>query len=49
MKESYDDKSILYAISSPKYGAKGLLVNGYGISADDISEELIAKLKIAHV
>ena len=44
-----DDESILYAISSPKYGVKGLLVNGYCISADDISEELIAKLKMAHV
>ena len=44
-----DDESILYALSSPKYGVKGLLVNGYGISSDDVSEELIAKLKIAHV
>ena len=44
-----DDESILYAISSSKYGVKGLLVNGYGISSDDVSEELIAKLKIAHV
>ena len=43
-----DDESILYAISSSKYGVKGLLVNGYGISSDDVSEELIAKLKIAH-
>ena len=42
-----DDESILYAISSPKYGVKGILVDGYGISSDDVSEELIAKLKIA--
>jgi len=44
-----DDESILYAISSPKYSMKGLLVNGYGVSSDDVSDELIAKLKIAHL
>ena len=44
-----DDESILYAISSSRYSVKGLLVNGYGISSDGVSEELIAKLKVAHV
>ncbi len=39
-----DDQSILYAISSPKFNVKGLLVNGYGISADEISDALISKL-----
>ncbi|MDB5241383.1 MAG: hypothetical protein JWP57_2008 [Spirosoma sp.] len=29
-----DDESILYALSSVKYKTKGLLVNGYGPSAD---------------
>ncbi|CAN5180054.1 hypothetical protein BH09DEP1_BH09DEP1_7360 [soil metagenome] len=40
-----DDQSILYAISSPKFGTKGLLVNGYGISSDEISNTLIERLK----
>lgn len=40
-----DDESILYAISSPKHNAKGLLVNGYGISAVTETDELIAKLR----
>lgn len=40
-----DDESILYAISSSKFNAKGLLVNGYGISSDNVSDVLIAKLK----
>ncbi|MEO6167519.1 MAG: phosphoribosylpyrophosphate synthetase [Chitinophagales bacterium] len=44
-----DDESILYAISSPKFGTKGLLVNGYGISSDEISNTLIQKLKTHHI
>jgi len=40
-----DDEAILYAISSPKYGVKGVLVNGYGISADDASNAIAAKLQ----
>ena len=40
-----DYQSILYAISSPKFGIKGLLVTGYGISADEASSKLIAKLQ----
>ncbi len=40
-----DDESILYAISSSKFNVKGLLVNGYGISSDNVSDVLIAKLK----
>lgn len=39
-----EDQSILYAISSTKFNVKGLLVNGYGISADTKVDELIAKL-----
>jgi quercetin dioxygenase-like cupin family protein len=39
-----DDQSILYAISSPKFNMKGLLVNGYGISSVEISDALISKL-----
>jgi hypothetical protein len=40
-----DDQSILYAISSSKYNAKGLLVNGYGISAVKETHALIEKLR----
>ena len=39
-----DDEAVLYAISSTKDGSKGTLVNGYGISADDASAELVKKL-----
>ena len=40
-----EDQSILYAISSQKFNVKGVLVNGYGISADEKSNALIAKLR----
>lgn len=40
-----DDQSILYAISSPKFGIMGTLVNGYGISSDEEASKLIEKLK----
>ena len=40
-----DDQSILYAISSSKYGIKGTLVNGYGISFDESTSKLVEKLK----
>ena len=40
-----DDSSVLYAISSPK-GLKGLLVDAYGVYAESISREMIAKLTI---
>lgn len=40
-----DDESILYAISSSKFDIKGLLVNGYGISSDNVSDAFILKLK----
>lgn len=39
-----EDQSVLYAISSEKHKIKGLLVNGYGIYADDTSAALAAKL-----
>ena len=41
-----DDQSILYAISSTKLGVKGVLVNGYGISADSETNDLVARLEI---
>ena len=40
-----DDQSILYAISSTINPAKGLLVNGYGISAEIVTNAMIAKLQ----
>jgi quercetin dioxygenase-like cupin family protein len=40
-----DDQSILYAISSPKFKVKGVLVNGYGISSNEESDVLISKLR----
>ena len=42
-----DDNSILYAISSKKYGLKGQLVNGYGIYSEEITDEMLEKLRIA--
>ena len=39
-----DDEAVLYAISSTKDSLKGTLVNGYGVSADAASDELIQKL-----
>ncbi|MEB2787086.1 phosphoribosylpyrophosphate synthetase [Algoriphagus persicinus] len=40
-----DDKSILYAISSTKSDIKGILVNGYGISSNRETDDLISRLK----
>ena len=39
------DEAILYAISVPKHNIKGILVNGYGISAEPIASEMVEKLK----
>jgi len=39
-----DDQCILYAISSVKSGVRGILVNGYGISAVDETNELVSRL-----
>jgi hypothetical protein len=40
-----DDNSIVYAISSID-GLKGVLVDAYGIYADNLNEEMVQKLKI---
>lgn len=40
-----DDQSVLYAISSPKYNIRGTIVNGYGVSADEATDLLVAKLR----
>lgn len=43
---SPDDSSILYAISSDSLNIKGLMINAYGIYADDITAEMVNKLDI---
>lgn len=39
------DQAILYAISSISGDLKGVLVNSYGVYADEMTEKLINKLK----
>ncbi len=41
------DEAVVYAIESTS-GMKGVLVNGYGISADPLSSEMAKKLSIHH-
>lgn len=41
------DEAIVYAIES-KHGQKGVLVNGFGISADGASDEMVEKLKVKY-
>ena len=41
------DEAVVYAIES-RHGQKGVLVNGYGPSADALSDEMVEKLKIRH-
>lgn len=41
------DEAIVFAIES-KHGEKGVLVNGFGIYSDSVSDELIQKLKVQH-
>ena len=40
------DESILYAISSPTFDVKGLLVNAYGPYSDPVSDKIMSKLTI---
>ncbi|HEV3251772.1 MAG TPA: phosphoribosylpyrophosphate synthetase, partial [Puia sp.] len=39
------DEAVVYAIES-KHGQKGVLVNGYGISADSLGVEMMQKLSM---
>ncbi|WEK38174.1 MAG: hypothetical protein P0Y53_11770 [Candidatus Pseudobacter hemicellulosilyticus] len=39
------DEAVVYAIESAS-GEKGLLVNGFGPSADPVSEEMVEKLQV---
>ncbi|MBD0350630.1 MAG: phosphoribosylpyrophosphate synthetase [Bacteroidota bacterium] len=40
------DAAILYAISSDRYGLKGVLVNAYGIYSEPVTDEMLKKLEI---
>lgn len=40
-----EDEAVVYAISSAKFGIRGTLVNGYGVSFDEGASKLIEKLK----
>jgi hypothetical protein len=42
------DEMVIYAISSDTKGIKGILVNAFGPYADQISDDLMAKLKQSH-
>ena len=39
------DEAVVYAIEG-KNGEKGILVSGYGISADEMSDEMVKKLRL---
>ncbi|MBZ0207051.1 MAG: phosphoribosylpyrophosphate synthetase [Flavobacteriales bacterium] len=39
------DGAIVYAISSEKYGIKGVMVNAYGVYADPLTDEMLEKLR----
>ncbi len=41
------DEAIVYAIES-KEGQKGVLVNGFGISSEEVGAEMIEKLAVRH-
>lgn len=45
---SADSSSILYTISSEKYGLKGTLINSYSIYANAITNEMLDKLKFSN-
>lgn len=40
------DEAIIYAISSTKHNIKGVLVNGYGVYSDPMTDDLIKALSI---
>lgn len=43
-----DDSSVIYAISSPVGNLKGVIIDAYGAYAENISPELLGKLKMHH-
>lgn len=42
------DSSVVYAIAASAGNLKGVLVDGYGVYAENVSPELLDKLKIHH-
>ena len=38
------DESIVYAISAPGHGIKGVLVNAFGVYAAELTQEMVRKL-----
>ena len=44
-----EDEAVVYAISSLKNNLKGVLVNGYGISSDPLTEAMVQALKQKHL
>lgn len=42
------DEAIVYAIESKDGRMKGMLINGYGIYTDSLSDEMLKKLKEHH-
>ncbi|HTE23724.1 phosphoribosylpyrophosphate synthetase [Flavitalea sp.] len=40
------DESIVYAISAPKYGLKGVLVAAFGIYSESATDQIMEKLRI---
>ena len=38
------DEAIVFAISSTKHNLKGVLINGYGVSSESITDEMIKAL-----
>lgn len=40
------DESIVYAISSPKHGIKGVLVAAYGIYSEPFTDQMMERLRI---
>ena len=40
------DAAILYAISSDVHNLKGVLVNGYGIYSEPVTDEMLKKLEM---
>ncbi|MBT2557981.1 phosphoribosylpyrophosphate synthetase [Hymenobacter sp. ISL-91] len=39
------DEAVVYAISSVRHGVKGTLVDGYGISSEALSSEMVQALR----
>ena len=39
------DEAVVYAISSSKHQVKGTLVNGYGMYADPLADEMVKALR----